>query len=83
MEVMSISKWIGVQRVERMPLWRLKFWDLEDQGLKYRLIYIYNWPDRSYHLMAVVARGNLDYDDPNDPIRQRVVRRCRAEFPRA
>lgn len=76
-------KWIKAWNVERVPLWRLKFWDLERSGLRYRVIYVYNWRDRSYNIMAITARGTFDYDDPNDPIRQRVLRRCREEFPNA
>ena len=76
-------KWHDAQRVARLPLWRLKFWDLEKSGLKYRVIYLYNWPDRSYNVMAVVHRDSFDYDDPTDPIRIRVFGRCRVDFPRA
>ena len=79
----AVMKWHDAQRVARLPLWRLKFWDLEKSGLKYRVIYLYNWPDRSYNVMAVVHRDSFDYDDPTDPIRIRVFGRCRVEFPRA
>ena len=79
----GIMKWHEANRVASLPLWRLKFWDLERSGLKYRVIYLYNWPDRSYNVMAVVQRDSFDYDDPNDPIRRRVFARCREEFPRA
>lgn len=80
----AVMKWHDVQRVARLPIWRLKFWDLEKSGLKYRIIYLYNWPDRSYNVMAIVRRDDLfDYDNPNDPVRIRVLARCRAEFPRA
>jgi hypothetical protein len=82
-EPVSINKWIDVQKRERLPVWRLKAWDLEREGLHYRLIYCFNWRDQSYNIMAVVARGDLDYDEPTHPIRQRVVRRVRNEFPDA
>lgn len=81
--VISVMKWINVQKVERLPVWRAKSWDLERQGLKYRLIYCYNWPDQSYNIMAIVPRGDIDYDDPNHPIRKRVTQRIREEFPHA
>jgi hypothetical protein len=79
----AVMKWHDAHRVAGLPLWRLKFWDLEKSGLKYRVIYLYNWPDRSYNVMAVVHRDSFDYDDPTDPIRIRVFARCRADFPRA
>lgn len=79
----AVMKWHDAHRIARLPLWRLKFWDLEKNGLKYRVIYIYNWPDLSFNVMAVVHRDSFDYDNPNDPIRIRVFQRCRVEFPRA
>ncbi len=79
----SVMQWLSVKKVERVPLWRVKSWDLERNGLKYRLIYCYNWPDKSYNIMAVVSRDSLNYDDPQHPIRKRVVQRIREEFPRA
>jgi len=82
-ETFSVSKWHGALKVAHLPLWRLKFWDLERDGLKYRVVYIYNWPDKSFNVMAVVHRNAFDYDNPNDPIRSRVFARCREEFPRA
>ena len=79
----AVMKWHDAQRVAHLPLWRLKFWDLEKSGLRYRVIYLYNWHDRSYNVMAVVRRDSFDYDDPTDPIRIRVLARCRVDFPRA
>lgn len=79
----SVMKWVGVNRAERLPLWRLKFWDLERQGLRYRILYVYYWPERSFNILAIVERGALNYDCPDDPIRRRVTQRCREEFPNA
>lgn len=79
----AVMKWHDAQRVAHLPLWRLKFWNLEKNGLKYRVIYLYNYPDQSYNVMAVVHRDKFDYDDPNDPVRIRIFTRCRKEFPRA
>ncbi len=78
----SVMKWIKAWRAN-VPVRRLKFWDLEKTGLKYRLLYIYNWPDKSYNIMAIVARDEFDYDDPAHPIRLRVFNQCRKEFPNA
>ena len=82
-EVMSVMKWHGVHRIERVPIWRVKAWDLEKQGLKYRIIYFYNWPDKTYNIMAIVKRDGFDYDDISHPIRQRVIKQVRKEFPKA
>jgi hypothetical protein len=82
-EDISVSKWLNIYKVERLPVWRLKSWDLEDAGLKYRIIYCYNYQDRSHNIMAVVPRGGINYDDPEHPIRKRVIRRVREEFPNA
>lgn len=79
----SVMKWHGAQKGARLPLWRLKFWDLENKGLKYRVIYHFNWPDQSYNVMAIVHRDSFDYDNLNDPIRIRVFARCRIDFPGA
>lgn len=79
----SVKKWISALRVERVPVWRLRMWDLEQDGLNYRIIYCYNWQDRSYNIMAIVHRDELDYDDPNHPIRKRVTARVKQEFPLA
>jgi hypothetical protein len=79
----SVSKWLNVYKIERLPIWRLKFWDLEDEGLKYRIIYCYNYPDKSHNVMAIVPRGELNYDDPNNPIRKRIISSVKKHFPGA
>lgn len=77
----SVKKWHGAWRIG-LPLWRIKFWTLERDGLQYRVIYLYDWRDKNFYVMAVVPRnGSFDYDDPRDPIRLRIARRCRTEFP--
>lgn len=64
----------------RKPVYRLRAWDLERQGLRYRLIYIYRWKDQSFNILAVVARSELDYDDPEHPIRQRILTTVRHDY---
>ena len=71
-EDFSVSKWLNVWKTGK-DLWRLKFWDLEDLGLRYRVIYVYLPKQARFVVMAIVARGDLDYDDENHPIRQRIV----------
>lgn len=79
----SVMKWIGVKNVERLPAWRVKSWDMERQGLKYRIIYCYDWRDQSFNILAIVPRDQLDYDDLTHPIRLRITRRIKEEFPHA
>ena len=77
----SVKKWLSIQKFERQPVWRLRAWDLEKQGLKYRIIYLYYWRDQEYIILAIVHRNNLNYDKINDPTRQRVTECIRREFP--
>lgn len=79
--VMSVMKWHSIHNHERQPVWRVKVLDLEKQGLRYRIIYFYYWRDKTYYIMAVVPRQEIDYDDREQPLRQRVLRRIRTEFP--
>lgn len=55
-------------------LWRVKIWDLENRGLKYRVIYAYAGRPRKYHVLAVVHRDNIDYDDEKHPTTRRIRR---------
>ena len=81
--LISVQKWVSVySRVERLPVWRLKSWDLEGTGLRYRLIYLYYWRDRSYNILAIVRRDAINYDDPHHPLRRRIIAAIHADFPR-
>jgi hypothetical protein len=77
-EPISVMQWIGVKR--QAPLWRLKFWDLERHGVRYRLLYVFDWKAQTFVVLAVVQRDAFNYDDPNDPIRRRVLRCCATEY---
>ncbi len=77
----SVSKWISIYaRVERLPVWRLKAWSMERQGLKYRLLYLYYWPDKTFWILGIAPRESIDYDDPSHPLRLRIVKRIRLDF---
>lgn len=52
-------------------LWRLKLWDLEDAGLRYRIIYAYEISSHCFHILAVVHR-DFDYD-PTHLVTQRIL----------
>lgn len=77
----GVKPWYSVQAVTgRKPVYRLRAWDLERQGLRYRLIYLFHWRDQSFNILAVVARAEFDYDDPEHPIRQRILATIRRDF---
>lgn len=66
-----VSKWQEQWRQGR-DLWRLKVWDLEDQGLRYRIVYAFVPGMQHYHVLAIAPR-DFDYDK-NHPISQRILR---------
>lgn len=69
-EFIDVSKFQAYWR-QRLDLWRLKLWELEDAGLKYRIIYAYS-PDTNYfHILAVVHR-DFDYD-PEHLVTRRIL----------
>jgi len=66
-----VSKWLEHWNKGR-DLWRLKVWDLEDQGLLYRLIYAFIPGKQHYHILAIAPR-EFNYDT-NHPISRRIQR---------
>ena len=52
----------------------MKIWDLENRGLKYRIVYAYAGIPKQYHVFAIVHRSDIDYDDEQHPTTQRVRR---------
>jgi hypothetical protein len=67
----SVSKWLNRWK-EGVDLWRLKAWDLEHVGLRYRAIYLYLRTEARFVVLAIVKREDFDYDDPDHPIRKRI-----------
>ncbi len=68
----SVSKWLGQWRQKR-NLWRLKNLDLEEDGLRYRVIYAYLPKKQVYVVLGIFPRANFDYDDLGDPRVQRIL----------
>lgn len=66
-----VCQWYKQQRQER-NLWRIKDWDLTSEGLQYRIVYAFI-PTDSYHILAVVHRKDLDYNDETKPITRRII----------
>jgi hypothetical protein len=76
----DVSRWHSANRKDDAPLWRLKFWDLEDIGLRFRIIYIFDYTSRTFWVLAVAPRDELDYDDPGNRYRIRALATVRREF---
>jgi hypothetical protein len=53
-------------------LWRLKLWDLESKGIKYRIIYAFIPHQRKYYVLAILSRNNFNYEE-NDPRTKRIL----------
>lgn len=66
-----VSQWVAQQR-KRRNLWRVKAWDLENLGLRYRVVYAFVAQKHIYHVLAVAPR-EFDYDEQH-PLTQRIVR---------
>jgi hypothetical protein len=70
-EDFHVSKWQDQWRKGR-DLWRLKVWDLEDKGLRYRIVYAFQPRKHHYHILAIAPR-EFDYDE-NHPISRRILK---------
>lgn len=70
-----VSKWFELWN-QGMDLWRLKIWDLEKQGLRYRIIYAFIPSNQQYHILGILPR-EFDYDT-SEPIAQRIIRAYQA-----
>jgi len=69
----SVSRWQGQWRRQHRNLWRLKNLDLEEEGLRYRVIYAYLPKKQVYVVLGIFPRANFDYDDVSDPRIQRIL----------
>ncbi|MCP5427457.1 MAG: hypothetical protein H6964_12025 [Chromatiaceae bacterium] len=67
-----VSKWQKQWRKGR-DLWRLKVWDLDKKGLRYRIIYAFIPSKQHYYILAITPRRDFDYEE-RDPISQRILR---------
>jgi hypothetical protein len=69
-EAFGVSRWQAHWRKGK-DLWRLKFWELEHQGLPYRVIYALKRGTGDHYVLAIVNR-DFDYD-PNHPTTRRIL----------
>lgn len=65
-----VAMWVAQQHQDR-NLWRLKLWDLEGTGLRYRIVYAFKAQRRQYHVLAIAPRG-FNYDESH-PITRRII----------
>jgi hypothetical protein len=80
-EKISVQELVRVKRQENLIIRRLKFNELEKDGIKYRIIYYFDWKLNDYYIMAIINRNDLDYDNPNDTTICRVINTIKREFP--
>lgn len=50
-----VSKWVEQWRKGK-DLWRLKVWDLEKSGVRYRIVYAFVPGKGQYHVLGIVPR---------------------------
>ncbi|NMG16965.1 hypothetical protein [Aromatoleum bremense] len=65
-----VSKWLE-QWKKGKDVWRLKVWDLEDKGMRYRIVYAFLPRKGQYHVLGIVPR-EFDYD-PGHKISRRIL----------
>ncbi|WP_027967296.1 hypothetical protein [Halomonas halocynthiae] len=66
----SVSKWLRLWNRGK-DLWRLKAWELEDSGKKWRVVYAYI-PSQAAHYVLAIAPREFNYDTDH-PISQRIL----------
>lgn len=69
-EKIHVDKWAKQQgRGRDRNLWRFKSWDLEKQGMQYRVVYCLDPRTRAYLVLAVLHR-DFDYDESKPRVKQ-------------
>lgn len=69
-EQFHISKWFELWN-RGYDLWRLKIWDLDATGIRYRVIYAYLRGRKNYYVLGIVPR-DFDYDI-HHPTTKRII----------
>ena len=66
---------LHVHQQQGRNIWRIKHWELERIGLKYRIVYALDSFSSRYHVLAICQRGELgDYKDETKPRIQRIIK---------
>jgi hypothetical protein len=69
-ELVHVDQWVEQQRLGR-NLWRLKHWDLEGKGQRYRVVYALDPRVSCYYVFGIFTR-DFDYD-ATDARTERVI----------
>lgn len=77
----SAKVWGSVARLERLPIWRLRAWELDRHGLRYRLFYVFDYRRRIFVVIGITQRDTFNYDDPQNALRIRMVGCVRRDYP--
>ena len=63
-----VDAW-GKQQNKGRNLWRLKIWSLEENGIRYRVIYALDPRNSRYYILAILHR-DFDYDEKHPRVQQ-------------
>jgi hypothetical protein len=66
----SVRPWVAQQNAGR-NLWRIKIWELEKFGLRYRIIYAFDARVGRYYVLGIFER-DFNYDE-SDPRTKRIL----------
>lgn len=67
----DIKRWVLARQLG-YDIHRFRFFYLEENGFCYRIIYAYNDVYDECHILAILRRDEIDYDDPNHPFNARI-----------
>lgn len=74
-ERFHVEMWKEQQYRRGRNLWRLKLWQIERQGIQYRIIYAFVPSTKHHYVLGIMPREKRDFDyDENDPRTQRILR---------
>lgn len=66
-----VSMWKNQQNKHKRNLWRLKAWDLEEQRIRYRVVYAFEPATGDIFVLGVTSRRTFNYED--DEFTKRVI----------
>lgn len=73
-EPFHVAKWEDQQRRDN-NLWRIKFWELENVGLQYRVVYAFFPQSKHHYVLGIMPRKGRDFDYKHEDLRtQRMLR---------
>ena len=68
LEDFHVAKWQEQQKKGR-NLWRVKIWDLEKMGIRYRIVYAFMARQQDYSVLGIVPR-EFNYDASHELTRR-------------